>query len=417
MSKIIEIQNPYCSNIDQKQFCGFDIEVVEEETKPLIHQTARFLFFKKGEGTIVIDDIEYAIIPNTFVAILPWEITKISSVKEQLQNYKIIYNSEVTNNIIKSIYNTDNEMLEIIDAFSKSPVVYCNKEEARQIEYLLRDIRYEVGMDSMLEEKESEELGNIYTINKIIELIVIFKRLLNKQIMVQNGKTLPKQDHKNKMLKYIYSHASEKLTLSKMSDLFYMSESAISKYIQDTTGLTFNDLLNEVRIEKAINFLMYTDLTLNEIAAVTGYVDASHISKVFASRIGTTPNEYRKIYRKLNNIMKEKEKQLSYQVISYIHEYFDREDMNCAMVANQFDISIVELNRLLITQVEKNFDDLLHVLRINKACELLLSSEDAIADIAIEIGYNNAKTFSRNFLKIKNMTPGVFRKSILLQQE
>ncbi|MEG0265943.1 MAG: helix-turn-helix domain-containing protein, partial [Erysipelotrichaceae bacterium] len=74
-------------------------------------------------------------------------------------------------------------------------------------------------------------------------------------------------------------------------------------------------------------------------------------------------------------------------------------------------------NRLLITQVEKNFDDLLHVLRINKACELLLSSEDAIADIAIEIGYNNAKTFSRNFLKIKNMTPGVFRKSILLQQE
>ncbi|MEG1301163.1 MAG: helix-turn-helix domain-containing protein, partial [Erysipelotrichaceae bacterium] len=186
---------------------------------------------------------------------------------------------------------------------------------------------------------------------------------------------------------------------------------------QDTTGLTFNDLLNEVRIEKAINFLMYTDLTLNEIAAVTGYVDASHISKVFASRIGTTPNEYRKIYRKLNNIMKEKEKQLSYQVISYIHEYFDREDMNCAMVANQFDISIVELNRLLITQVEKNFDDLLHVLRINKACELLLSSEDAIADIAIEIGYNNAKTFSRNFLKIKNMTPGVFRKSILLQQE
>ncbi|MEG0520651.1 MAG: AraC family transcriptional regulator [Erysipelotrichaceae bacterium] len=417
MSKIIEIQNPYCSNIDQKQFCGFDIEVVEEETKPLIHQTARFLFFKKGKGTIVIDDIEYDIIPNTFVAILPWEITKISSVKEQLQNYKIIYNSEVTNNIIKSIYNTDNEMLGIIDAFSKSPVVYCNKEEARQIEYLLRDIRHEVGMDSMLEEKESEELGNIYTINKIIELIVTFKRLLNKQIMVQNGKTLPKQDHKNKMLKYIYSHASEKLTLSKMSDLFYMSESAISKYIQDTTGLTFNDLLNEVRIEKAINFLMYTDLTLNEIAAVTGYVDASHISKVFASRIGTTPNEYRKIYRKLNNIMKEKEKQLSYQVISYIHEYFDREDMNCAMVANQFNISIVELNRLLITQVEKNFDDLLHVLRINKACELLLSSEDAIADIAIEIGYNNAKTFSRNFLKIKNMTPGVFRKSILLQEE
>lgn len=415
MSKIIEIQNPYCSSIDHKQFCGYDMEVVENETKPLIHQTARFLFFKKGKGTIVIDDVEYHIIPNTFIAILPWEITKITKVEEQLHNVKIIYNSEVTNNIIKSIYNTDNEMLQILDSITKEPVVYCSKEEARHIEYILNDIRQEVGMDSMLEERDYEELSNIYTINKIIELIVTFKRLLHKNASNQTGKTVQKADHKNTMLKYIYSHASEKLTLAKMSDLFYMSESAISKYIQDTTGLTFNDLLNEVRIEKAINFLMYTDLTLNEIAAVTGYVDASHVSKVFASRIGTTPNEYRKIYRKLNNIIKEKEKQLSYQVISYIHEQFDQEDMNCAMVANRFDISIVELNRILITQMEKNFDDLLHVLRINKACELLLSREDAIADIAIEVGYNNAKTFSRNFLKIKNMTPGTFRKSISLQ--
>lgn len=417
MSKIIEIQNPYCSNIDQKQFCGFDVEVVDDETRPLIHQTARFLFFKKGHGTIVIDDIAYELKPYTFVAILPWEITKISSVEQQLQNYKIIYNSEVTNNIIKSIYNTDNEMLQILDSLGKNPVVYCNTEEAKQIEYIIREIRHEVGMESMLELSTSEELSNIFTINKIIELIVLFKRLINKQESVRKGITLPKSDHKNKMLKYIYSHASEKLTLSKMSDLFYMSESAISKYIQDTTGLTFNDLLNEVRIEKAINFLMYTDLTLNEIATVTGYVDASHISKVFASRIGTTPNEYRKIYRKLNNVVKEKEKQLSYQVISYIHNNYDHEEMNCAAVANTFNISIVELNRILITQVEKNFDDLLHVIRINKACELLLSTEDAIADIAIEVGYNNAKTFSRNFLKIKNMTPGVFRKSIFLQEK
>ena len=202
-----------------------------------------------------------------------------------------------------------------------------------------------------------------------------------------------------------------------MSDLFYMSESAISKYIQDTTGLTFNDLLNEIRIEKAITFLMYTDLTLNEIAAITGYVDASHISKVFASRIGTTPNEYRKIYRKMNRIVKEKERQLSYEIITYIHNNFDQEDMNVASVASRFQLSIVELNRILIMQVEKNFDDLINVLRINKAWELLLSTDEAIADIAIEIGYNNTKTFSRNFMKIKNMTPGVFRKSIALQEK
>ena len=393
------------------------MEVIEEPTKPLIHQTARFLFFMKGHGTIVIDDIEYEIKPHTLVAIMPWEITRISSVSEQLQNYKIIYNSEVTNNIIKTLYNTDNEVLEIIDCITKHPVVYCNSDAANQVRYILRDIRNEVGMESFMEDVNDEDMGTIFVISKIVELIVIFKRLMNQKEHQIIGRQLEKGNDKSKMLKYIYSHVSEKLTLSKMSDLFYMSESAISKYIQDTTGLTFNDLLNEIRIEKAITFLMYTDLTLNEIAAITGYVDASHISKVFASRIGTTPNEYRKIYRKMSHIVKEKEKQLSYEVITYIHNNFDQEDMNVASVASRFQLSIVELNRILVTQVEKNFDDLLNVLRINKACELLLSTDEAIADIAIEIGYNNTKTFSRNFTKIKNMTPGVFRKSIELQEK
>lgn len=415
MSKLIQIQNQFCSDIDHKKFCSFDMEVTESPTKPLIHQTARFLFFMKGKGKIVIDDVEYEIKPYTLVAILPWEITKISEVEEQFQNYKIIYNSEVTNNIIKTLYNTDNEILEIIECITKHPVVYCSSDEANQVRYILRDIRNEVGMESFMDESNDEEMGSIFVISKIIELIVIFKRLMNKSN--NNGHLLHKSNDKNKMLKYIYSHASEKLTLNKMSDLFYMSESAISKYIQDTTGLTFNDLLNEIRIEKVLTFLMYTDLTLNEIAVIAGYVDASHISKVFASRIGTTPNEYRKIYRKINQVVKEKEKQLSYEVIRFIHNNFDQEDMNVAAVANRFELSIVELNRILITQVEKNFDDLLNVLRINKACELLLSSTDAIADIAIEIGYNNTKTFSRNFMKIKGMTPGVFRKSIELQEK
>ena len=415
MSKLIEIQNQFCSNYDRKKFCGFDMEVTEAPTKPLIHQTARFLFFMKGHGRLVVDDIEYEIKPYTLVAIMPWEITKISAVEEPLQNYRIVYNSEVTNNIIKTLYNTDNEILDIIDSITKHPVVYCNSDEANQIRYILRDIRSEVGMESFMEETNEEEMGNIFVISKVIELIVIFKRVMNKSQM--EGRRLEKSDDKNQMLKYIYSHASEKLTLNRMSDLFYMSESAISKYIQDTTGLTFNDLLNEIRIEKAITFLMYTDLTLNEIAAITGYVDASHISKVFASRIGTTPNEYRKIYRKMNRIVKEKERQLSYEIITYIHNNFDQEDMNVASLATRFQLSIVELNRILIMQVEKNFDDLINVLRINKACELLLSTDEAIADIAIEIGYNNTKTFSRNFMKIKNMTPGVFRKSIALQEK
>ena len=36
-------------------------------------------------------------------------------------------------------------------------------------------------------------------------------------------------------------------------DRFYMSESSISKYVMDVTGLTFSDLVNEMRIVKMMD--------------------------------------------------------------------------------------------------------------------------------------------------------------------
>ena len=52
------------------------------------------------------------------------------------------------------------------------------------------------------------------------------------------------------------------------------------------TGLSFFDLLNEMRIGKTVNYLLYTDLTVEELAEILGYVDASHLSKVFSARVG-----------------------------------------------------------------------------------------------------------------------------------
>jgi AraC-like DNA-binding protein len=45
-------------------------------------------------------------------------------------------------------------------------------------------------------------------------------------------------------------------------------------------------------------------------------------------------------------------------------------------------------------------------LRINLACQILMSDEQAsIASICYEIGYNNLSNFNRQFLAEKGMTP------------
>ena len=67
-------------------------------------------------------------------------------------------------------------------------------------------------------------------------------------------------------------------------------------------------------------------------------------------------------------------------------------------------------------QVEMNFNDYLNYIRINRACELLLTTDKSILTIALEVGYNTEKTLTRNFLRFRSMTPGKFRRSVGLQE-
>lgn len=416
MGNFATIQDQFCSSYDKRKLCSYDVEFVDAPTKPLLHQASRFLFITKGSGSIIIDGVEYTIKPNTFIAILPWEISIISSVKEPLQFIKIIYNSDFISQIMKSEYNTNNEPFSLLKPIAASPVVYCDDEEAETILHIAEDIRNEVGVESVYDIVEERELSNIYVSNKLMELLIQFKRFISKKDCLQHDEKIIELDNHSAIFKYIYSHLAEKQTLTKLSGMFYMSESSISKYISDVTGLSFGDLVNEMRIVKALDLLTYTDFTLQEIAEITGFTDASHISKVFIQRIGTSPKDYQKIYRNTKVIFGEKEKSVSFDIISYLYDNY-MENLKIQDVAEKFNISIIELNRVLLFQVEKNFDDLLNFLRINKACEMLLTTDEAIADIAVQVGYNTIKTFNRNFLRLKNMTPGNFRKTISLQED
>ena len=85
------------------------------------------------------------------------------------------------------------------------------------------------------------------------------------------------------------------------------------------------------------------------------------------------------------------------------------------MVGERFLLSPKELNRILLYQVEMNFSDYLNFIRVNRASELRRLSSKSILEIALETGYHNEKTLTRNFLKFRSMTPGKFRQSVGLQ--
>lgn len=412
MQDTVEVQQQYGSRTDIYKIASFDYEIIEEKKRPILHQEARFLYINKGKGRIKINEKEYMVKENTLISVAPWDYTEIPEVKETFQYYLVIYNSFLINHMIKSVMNVEGETIPLLHSMTEHPLIYLEGKEVEDMKGLFRKLRDEAGIECTLDFPEKKQLSSIYTANLLIEIIIGFCRLAGNEH--KENAVSYEEDKKARIYKYIFTHLSEKITLNKLSKLFYMSESTISKYIMDTTGLTFNNLLNEIRVAKTMNYLLYTDYTLEELASILGYVDAAHISKVFESRVENKISDYRKTYQKVLKICNIKERRMGYEITAYVVENH-KEELTAKAVADHFRISVTELNSILIFQTERNFTDFLNFLRINSACELLVSSDTAITDIAIEVGYNTVKTFTRNFVHYKHMNPSNYRKNISLE--
>lgn len=414
VTEVIQMQTVNTSSLDQSMLCGLNVEVINAPTAPLIHQSARFLLINGGEGIIRIQNKDYSLKPGSIVSILPWEISEVIKVENSLQYYLLIYRFDTINHILKTFFNIDNQPVDVIQEMRKHPVVYCDKIQQKKVHEVLLCLRDEVGIEAALPEPNKNSMASIYITAKLIELIVLYMRTCSKSGAIP-GKAEAALD-RSEIFQYMYSHLGEKLTMKMLSKVFYLSESVIRQYITQVTGLSFFDLLNEMRLGKTINFLLYTDLTLNELAEIMGYVDAAHISKVFSARMGMKLNEYRKTYQRIGEICKVKESQKVYTIVEYIYRNYP-EPLTAKSVANHFGTGVRELQKVLLYQVERNFEDFLNYIRITKACVLLLDSTKSVLEIGEEVGYNSNKTFTRNFLKIMVMTPNDFRKNVTLQEK
>ena len=402
------------------ELCSFDVEYLEEPVKAVIHNIPKLLFFTEGTGKIKIYNKEFDIVPNTLLMIFPWEIVEITQVEKPLAMMKISYNSVFNNFILNSLNRYKKSKNNILSLIKKIPVVYFNKIEAKTIKNIFYEIKNEVGLESLSDFKpffdikkedraikEEFDLSTVYITNKLTELII----LIAKKNIRDEKCTNKKEEEDTNIVKYIYAHLNEKLTLNKLSVIFFMSESSISKYLEEVTGFMFNDLLRHMRISKALNLLVYTDLNIEEIAHLVGFVDGAHISNLCSKHLKMSPNKYREKYKDMYQIFNEKEQQLVSDVIKYIYDNYTKE-LTINDVTEKFDITDTKLNKILMAYSGKRFIEFLNALKIDKACEMLLTTDKSVIDISFELGFNTVKTFNNNFSKLKNMSPTDFRKTV-----
>lgn len=84
---------------------------------------------------------------------------------------------------------------------------------------------------------------------------------------------------------------------------------------------------------------------------------------------------------------------------------------NVSFLAEQLFVSPRYLSDLLKQETGKTAMELIHIFMISEAKNLLRLGEKGVAEIAYELGFENASYFTRLFKKQTGMKPLEFRKS------
>lgn len=93
---------------------------------------------------------------------------------------------------------------------------------------------------------------------------------------------------------YMSEHINEHLQICDLARLVNLSQPHFTVLFKVQTGCAPRDYLNLLRMHKACELLLSSDLSVKEVAAKVGYTDQFHFSRKFKKFYGISPVQYRK---------------------------------------------------------------------------------------------------------------------------
>lgn len=99
---------------------------------------------------------------------------------------------------------------------------------------------------------------------------------------------------------YIYSHLHYRITLKELAEHLNLSESYLSKLFQKEMGIPLSTYILNLKIEKAKNFLQYSEYSIADISNYLAFSSQSHFIQTFQKKVGLTPHKYRSHHFRTN---------------------------------------------------------------------------------------------------------------------
>ena len=137
----------------------------------------------------------------------------------------------------------------------------------------------------------------VYTSN-LVELHAMYRAKL-EELFEKLADTVNDGSSVNAAKSYIQrSYGNPRLSLQDISRHVGISNSHFCTLFRRETGVTINQYITEVRLERARKLLRETTDSVTRVSALCGYTDNNYFGRLFHKTYGMTPMEYRDTWRK-----------------------------------------------------------------------------------------------------------------------
>jgi len=247
-----------------------------------------FLYVHSGKGEFIINNTVYNLVSGDLFFCNPNDTNQIIADKDEPFLLTGI-NFDFTNNFINKTYlypiSIDlfdekyvTEYVQFTDFDGFNTHIYLQNDET-----LRKHILYMI---------------NIFEAKKKywkVHVDGLLKTFIAKVVERTNQTTLDTTNINkyNKILDYIFVNYNSDISNDDIASKFHYHPDYINKIIYSYTGLTIKQYIIDLRIKKAINLLMNSNLSISEISITVGYNNINYFSKLFKNKTGFSPALFR----------------------------------------------------------------------------------------------------------------------------
>lgn len=260
---------------------------------PLFHKHTFFelLYVYDGKCKQKLQHTEFELKTGD-ICVIPPEIEHAIAVNDESIILNVLIRKDTLHNIFFNFLNTQN----MLSSFFLNNI-YAQKANDYIIFHTGSDFELRRAFLYMLWETVNKQLYCYQLIGNT--LMQVFALLIRNY---ENTIEMPVFTHKSDVqryaiIQYIQEHYSS-VKLEDIAEKFHYTSEYTSKLIKETTGMTFTEITQRVRMEKAQDLLANTNMSVALISEEIGYDAPEHFIRLFKKYTQMTPSSYRKLHGK-----------------------------------------------------------------------------------------------------------------------